>query len=172
MDQRTALIGVGHTITIAAGKEDTGGALALLDYELAPGFGSRSPLIHHREDEAVYVLEGRLLARIGETERLIGPGEFIFLPRGVGHARSNPGPDPARFLVLLVPAGFEQYFPDLEALLEGGAQLSPETIGPLLVRYGVRSLAETQSSAIKERGARVRKVSGHRKVTPERSSQT
>ncbi|HXT35199.1 MAG TPA: cupin domain-containing protein [Chloroflexota bacterium] len=143
MDQRTALLGVGHTITIAAGREDTGGAFALLDYELAPGFGSPSPLIHHREDEAAYVLEGRLLVRVGETERLVGPGEFIFLPRGIGHAQSNPGPAPARFLVFLVPAGFEQYFPDLEALLEGGAQFSPETIGPLLAHYGVRSTVET-----------------------------
>ena len=142
MDQRTTLIGVGHTITIAAGKEDTAGAFALLDYELAPGFGSPVPLIHHREDEAAYVLEGRLLVRSGEIERLVGPGEFIFLPRGVGHAQSNPGPDPARFLMLLVPAGFEQYFPDLEALLEGGASLSPETIGPLLAHYGVQSLAD------------------------------
>jgi len=143
MDQRTALIGVGHTITIAAGREDTGGAFALIDYELAPGFGSHSPHIHYREDEAAYVLEGRLLVRVGETERLVGPGEFIFLPRGIGHAQSNPGPDPARFLVLVIPAGFEQYFPDLEALLEGGAPLSPETLGPLLAHYGVRSMAGT-----------------------------
>ncbi|MGH2411172.1 MAG: cupin domain-containing protein [Chloroflexota bacterium] len=143
MDQRTTLIGVGHTITIAAGREDTGGAFALLDYELAPGFGSSPPLIHHREDEAVYVLEGRLLTRVGEIERLVGPGEFIFLPKGIGHAQSNPGPEPVRFLVLVIPAGFEQYFPDLEALLEGGAQLSPETTGPLLAHYGVRSLGET-----------------------------
>jgi len=143
MDQRTTLIGVGHTITIAAGREDTGGAFALLDYELAPGFGSPVPLIHLREDEAAYVLEGRLLVRVGETERLVGPGEFVFLPRGIGHAQSNPGPDPARFLVLVIPAGFEQYFPDLEALLEAGAQLSAEIISPLLAHYGVRPLAET-----------------------------
>jgi quercetin dioxygenase-like cupin family protein len=143
MDQRIALIGVGHTITIAAGKEDTGGAFALLDYELAPGFGSRSPRVHHREDAAAYVVEGWLLIRVGEIERLVGPGEFVFLPRGIGHAQSNPGPEPARFLMLLIPAGFEQYFPDLEALLEGGAPLSPETIGPLLALYGVRSMAGT-----------------------------
>ncbi|HEY8285594.1 MAG TPA: cupin domain-containing protein [Chloroflexota bacterium] len=138
MGQSTAIIGVGHTITVAAGKEDTGGAFALLDYELAPGFSTSSLHIHHREDVATYVLEGRLLIRVGETERLVGPGEFVFLHRGIEHAQSNPGPEPARFLVLLIPAGFEQFFPDLEALLEGGAPLSQETIGPLLALYGVQ----------------------------------
>ncbi|HWE61868.1 MAG TPA: cupin domain-containing protein [Chloroflexota bacterium] len=145
MDQRTALIGVGHTIIIAAGQEDTGGAFALLDYEMAPGFAGPLPHIHQHEDEAAYVLEGQLLVRLGETERLVGPGEFVFLPRGIAHAQSNPGPEPARFLVLLIPAGFEQCFPDLEALLEAGAPCSPETIALLLARYGVRPLVETKA---------------------------
>lgn len=138
MDQRTALIGVGHTIVVAAGKEDTGGAFALLDYELAPGFAGLPPHVHHHEDEAAYVLEGTLLVRVGESERLVGPGEFIFLPRGIVHTQANPAGEPARFLMLLIPAGFEQCFPDLEGLLAGGTPFSPETIDPLLARYGVR----------------------------------
>src|SRR5579872_4957271 len=120
MDQRTALVGAGNTITIAAGKEDTEGAFTLLDYELAPGFAALPPHVHHQEDEAAYVLEGRLLVRVGETERLVGPGEFVLLPRGTVHAQRNPGPVPVRFLMLLIPAGFEQYFHDLDLLLSGG----------------------------------------------------
>ena len=124
---------------IAAGMDETGGSFALLDYELAPGFAGLPPHIHQREDEAAYVLEGRLLVRIGDREHLVGPGEFVYLPRGIAHTHSNPAPDPVRFLLLLLPAGFERCFSDLEALLDGGAPFSPEAIAPLLARYGVQA---------------------------------
>ena len=126
---------------IAAGKDDTGGRFALLDYELAPGFASLPPHMHGEEDEAAYVLEGLLLVRIGERERLVGPGEFVFLPRGIVHAHRNPGQDPVRFLLLLIPAGFEQCFHDLESLVGTGGSFTPESIAPLLASYGVRAVA-------------------------------
>jgi quercetin dioxygenase-like cupin family protein len=138
MDQRTALIGVGNTITIAAGKEDSRGAFALLDYELAPGYAGLPLHRHHWEDEAIYVLEGRLLIQRGEAESLAGPGDFVFFPKGIAHHLENPGPEPARFVLLLIPAGFEQCFHDLEALAEAGVQLAAATIAPLLAPYGVQ----------------------------------
>jgi quercetin dioxygenase-like cupin family protein len=155
MHQRTAIIGVGSTILFAAGTQDTGGAIAILDYELAPGFASLPPHIHDREDEAAYVLEGRLHVSVGESRRVVGPGECIFLPRGVAHAQSNPGPDPARFLMLLIPGGFEQFFHDLESLLEAGAPFANETIAPLMARYGARAtgILESVGSATPASGA-------------------
>jgi hypothetical protein len=124
---------------IAAGQGDTEGGFALLDYELAPGFAGLPLHVHAAEDEAAYVLEGRLLVQIEESETLVGPGQFVFLPRGIAHAHRNPGRDPVRFLMLLIPAGFERCFSDLEALQDGGAPFSPETIAPLLARYGVQA---------------------------------
>ena len=139
MGHRTALVGTGNTITIAAATEDSGGTFTLLDYELAPGFAGLPPHRHRREDEAIYVLEGRLLAVLGRAEHRLGPGEFLFLPRGIAHAQRNPGPDPARFLLLLLPAGFERCLHELEALLDGGSPFSPEATAPLLARYGVQA---------------------------------
>ena len=138
MDQRIVLLGVGNTIAVAAGTEETGGAFALLDYELAPGFAALPPHTHQREDAAIYVLEGRLLVRVSQTERLVEQGEFIFLPKEVAHALSNPGSQPARFLTVLIPAGFECCFRDLEAVLDQGASFSAEAVGPLLACYGVQ----------------------------------
>jgi quercetin dioxygenase-like cupin family protein len=146
MGQRTAIIGVGSTIMFAAGTQDTGGALAILDYELAPGFAGLPPHMHQREDEAAYILEGRLLVRVGETERLVNPGEFVFLPRETVHALSNPGPEPARFLMVLMPGGFEQFFQEFEAVLDGGTGFSCASIAPLLARYGVHVVVGTEAS--------------------------
>jgi quercetin dioxygenase-like cupin family protein len=146
VDERTAIIvGTGTTVIVAAGKQDTAGFFALLDYELAPGFPGAPPHVHRDEDGGIYVLEGQLLVCLGETERIVGPGEFIFLPRGVAHAERNCGTEPVRFLALLVPAGFEQFFCDLDATLQAGALLSRETVLPLLASYGVRPAAGTEA---------------------------
>jgi mannose-6-phosphate isomerase-like protein (cupin superfamily) len=139
MEPRVVLLGAGNTIAIAAGAAESNGAFALLDYELAPGFSALPPHVHQREDAAIYVLEGRLQVQLGRAKRLVGPGEFIFLPRGIVQAQSNPGSRPVRFLVLLVPGGFESCYPALEALQMDGDLGSSDALTTLLAAYGVRS---------------------------------
>ncbi len=139
MEQRVVLLGAGNTIAIAAGAEDTNGAFALLDYELAPGFAALPPHVHQREDTAIYVLEGQLQVQVGRSRRLVGPGEFIFLARNIAHAQSNPGSRPVRFLTILIPGGFERCYPALEAQLEFGDPGSAETLVRILASYGVRA---------------------------------
>jgi quercetin dioxygenase-like cupin family protein len=138
MDRRVTIVGSGNTIIIAASQEDTGGAFALLDYELAPGFAALPPHRHQREDEAAYVLEGRLCVRVGRRDRYLEPGEFVLLRRGVVHALRNIGPRPARFMLLLIPAGFEQCLRDLDGVAEGEGGLTAELVAQLLAQYGVR----------------------------------
>jgi cupin domain len=49
------------------------------------GFGP--PLhIHHREDEAFYLLDGAMQVVCGEDRWEAGPGSLVMLPRGVPHA--------------------------------------------------------------------------------------
>ncbi|TML68554.1 MAG: cupin domain-containing protein [Actinobacteria bacterium] len=45
--------------------------------------------LHHQEDEAWYVLEGRLGFRVGSDEVDAGPGEGILVPRGTPHSYWN-----------------------------------------------------------------------------------
>jgi mannose-6-phosphate isomerase-like protein (cupin superfamily) len=51
-------------ITFKASGEDTGGAYSLTDSVVPPG-GGPPPHIHHREDEAFWVLEGELEITVG-----------------------------------------------------------------------------------------------------------
>src|SRR5215467_8664593 len=49
--------------------------------------GNMPPLhVHHDEDEAFYVLEGRLSLHTPDGTVELGPGEAIVGPRGVPHA--------------------------------------------------------------------------------------
>ena len=93
-------------ITFKAAGADTGGAYALTE-SLVPPHGGPPPHVHHREDEAFWVLEGELAVVVGERHFTAGAGSFVHLPKGILHAYQNVGPGPARFLTLMVPAGLE-----------------------------------------------------------------
>jgi mannose-6-phosphate isomerase-like protein (cupin superfamily) len=60
--------------------------------------------VHHRDDEAWYVLEGTLRFVIGDEEFEAGPGTAVLAPRGVPHAYGNARRGtPARYLLVLTP---------------------------------------------------------------------
>jgi hypothetical protein len=61
------------------------------------------------------VLSGRLTAQIGDEVVEADPGELVVKPRGIPHAFWNAGPEDLRFLELISPAGFEEYFFELAA---------------------------------------------------------
>ncbi len=66
---------------------------------LAPGKHSAPLHVHHREEEWVYVVEGRGVAELGDAEHAVGPGDFLGFPPGVAHHVRN---DSADRLLLLV----------------------------------------------------------------------
>ena len=98
----------GARMVIKARAADTGGALGLVEGTFPPHFGP--PLhVHEREDEGFLVLEGEIQVRQGDEERVVGPGTWVWGPRGVPHA-FRTGPEGARALVLVTPGGFERMF--------------------------------------------------------------
>lgn len=76
---------------------------------LYPG-GAQVPLhVHTREDELFQVLEGRIAYQIGEQRIEAGPGHTIFAPRDVPHGFEVVSEEPARYLIVYAPSGFEGY---------------------------------------------------------------
>ena len=137
-----------NRITIKATAATTGGAYGLFESVIAPGFSP--PLhVHHREDEAFWVLAGELTMRCGDRTFRAGPGAFVFLPRDVPHTFVVEGDAPARMLTLLTPGGGEGLFveggrppehdglppagpPDLERLRQVNEKYGTELVGPPL----------------------------------------
>jgi mannose-6-phosphate isomerase-like protein (cupin superfamily) len=72
-----------------------------------PGGGERewiAPLhVHHLDDEAWYVLEGRLRFRLGEDELEAGPSEYVIARKGTPHAYGNALKKPVRYLLISTP---------------------------------------------------------------------
>lgn len=66
--------------------------------------GSGAPWmhVHDRDDEAWYVLEGRLKFRTPENDFEVGPGEVVVVPAGAVHTYQEI--EPSRYLLILTPA--------------------------------------------------------------------
>jgi mannose-6-phosphate isomerase-like protein (cupin superfamily) len=59
--------------------------------------------VHRSDDEAWFVLEGRLGFRFGEEQLEVPAGESLLVPRGTPHSYWNPAPEPARYLLVMTP---------------------------------------------------------------------
>jgi mannose-6-phosphate isomerase-like protein (cupin superfamily) len=59
--------------------------------------------VHHADDEAWFVLEGRLGFLVGDEERELCAGESLLVPRGTPHSYWNPASAPARYLLVMTP---------------------------------------------------------------------
>jgi len=96
-------------------SRDTGGAFAIVEHDLPEGQLGSPVHTHEREDEYSYVLSGRLWVQIGDEVLEAGPGDWVLKPRGIPHAFWNAGTEPVRFLELICPGGFEEYFFEMAA---------------------------------------------------------
>ena len=88
------------------------------------------PLHLHAFAETFYVLDGELTFQLGDELVTAGPGAFVFAPGGAVHTLANHSGEPARYLLVCTPGGFERRF---DAAPDGPI---PETtvIGPPLTR--------------------------------------
>jgi mannose-6-phosphate isomerase-like protein (cupin superfamily) len=57
--------------------------------------------VHHRDDEAWYVLEGTLRVQVDSEEVEARAGAAVFVSRGKAHTYWNPGPGPVRYLLVM-----------------------------------------------------------------------
>ena len=88
------------------GSTDT--SFVIAEWRDAGGISEKPRLIapwhvHHNDDEAWYVLEGKLRVGRGVEEILAEAGSGVLVPRGVAHTYWNPGPERARYLLIMSP---------------------------------------------------------------------
>lgn len=129
----------GGPLTFKVRGDRTGGALTLIENEIAPGDGPPHH-VHANEDEAWWILDGGLRFKLGDQLHEAPTGSFVFVPRGVAHSFQNPGDTPARILVMFTPGGMERFFDafgdleelDAEAFARLGSQVGMDVVGPPL----------------------------------------
>lgn len=126
----------------------SGGAFALIEHDLPPRQLGSPIHTHTREDEHSYVLCGQLTVLLAGELVEAGPGDVVHKPRGIPHAFWNAEEETVRFLELIAPAGFDQYFFDVAAQINKhdraaaaaiaasyGLDIQPDSIPALIERY-------------------------------------
>jgi quercetin dioxygenase-like cupin family protein len=94
------LEGKNRIATIKIGREE----LALIEFELEPGFEGPDPHTHDDQVDSFYVLEGEPEFLVDDKRLRLGAGAYVAAPIGVVHTFSNPGPDRARLLNVHAPS--------------------------------------------------------------------
>lgn len=136
---------LGTLMQIKVDAARTAGAYMAVECLLAPGFGP-PPHIHHRDDEAFYILEGELSGFSGDHTWRGGAGTFVFMPRGLPHTFRVEGATPARVLQLGNGSGFERFIAEAGEVAQAStlpAPAGPSEIGRMLAtapKYGIEIL--------------------------------
>lgn len=94
--------------TFKAVGATTHGAYTLTEVIARPEFVP-PPHIHHREDEAFYILEGQFEFWYDDRTFAAGVGSFVHLPKDRVHQHGATRGAPARALVIHTPAGLERF---------------------------------------------------------------
>ncbi|WP_079408368.1 cupin domain-containing protein [Streptomyces sp. 3211] len=123
-------------MNVKADTEQTSGAYTLIEVTAPVGFGPPRHL-HRAEDEAFYVLEGRMRVAFGGQHWEAREGSFVYLPRGVEHAFVVL--EPLVALQLTTPAGFERFVSELGAPADAGPspRFSLAEVTAICARHGM-----------------------------------
>jgi quercetin dioxygenase-like cupin family protein len=127
---------------VKATTESTGGAFSMT-YQIAPPGHATPYHLHHVEDEAFYVLDGEYTFICDGVKTVVGPGGYIFLPRGIPHGIRVSSSVPATMLILATPGnGFvgmmeEMAEPAAERVLPEPKQPDFEKLNRLCAKYQI-----------------------------------
>jgi quercetin dioxygenase-like cupin family protein len=116
-------------------SEETGGAMSMIETDVAPG-GGPTYHRHSREDETFYVVSGTAEVQIENEIFLCKAGDRVYGPRNVFHTYRNVGDTDLKMIIVYTPAGFERSFVDAATMLQQGKDQS-EIGRMLLQRYGL-----------------------------------
>lgn len=102
---------LGQLAEIKATAADTGGQYTIVEVTCPPGF--EAPLrVHHREEEAFWVLDGDVTLYVGDATIEASAGDYAFGPRDIPH-RYTAGDAGCRMLFICTPGGFEELIIDV-----------------------------------------------------------
>ncbi|MFD5316662.1 cupin domain-containing protein [Streptomyces sp. NPDC127098] len=124
-DGETILLGATRMRVLEDGGT-TGHRLGIAESVLAPHTPGPPQHRHAQHDEGFYVVSGTVRFTVGEDEYDATPGTLVMVPPRAPHTFANVTDQPAVMLSTFTPARYVRYFRDLQALMAGGLELTPE----------------------------------------------
>jgi mannose-6-phosphate isomerase-like protein (cupin superfamily) len=121
----------GIEIYVKARAQQTNGDWSMIEYKLPPSHPGPAPHFHKRTQEMFYVLEGTLQFLLaGET--IDAPaGTLVVVDKEAVHTFKNVSSEYVRFQVWFSPGGMEQYFIDVQELVQRESSWPPSDMNKL-----------------------------------------
>jgi len=120
--------------------EASGGSVAVFEFNVP--VGARVPVAHSHDgyEETIYGVEGVLTWTVEGTQIDVGPGEALFIRRGVVHHFDNTRDTDAKALAIVTPGILgPDFFREVAAILDAAAGAPPDVaaIGEVMRRHGL-----------------------------------
>ena len=109
----------GITVKIKLKHTQTADRFSSVEVAVAPKQMGPAPHLHHALDEIMLVLEGEASVLVGDQVTVIQTGGWHLRPHGIVHTFWNAADTPLRFIDIYPNQNFEEFFPELSALIGG-----------------------------------------------------
>jgi uncharacterized cupin superfamily protein len=130
---------LGARLDVARGENEAN--VAIVEHTLPPHTLAAPLHRHSREDEISYVVEGEMTVLADGEISTVPAGESVVKGRDVWHTLWNAGDEPLRFLEIIAPGEFSEYFEELAALvpLDPTDEETVERFLAIAGRYGLEA---------------------------------
>jgi quercetin dioxygenase-like cupin family protein len=126
------------TVTFIMNRHETHGALDAFEVTIPPSVHVIVPHLHRSYDETVFGVDGMTTWTVDGVHTQLGPGEQLFIPRGVSHGFANQHEQSARIICLLTPGLLgPEYFEELAFAMNNEGPTDYAALGVIMTRYGV-----------------------------------
>jgi quercetin dioxygenase-like cupin family protein len=120
--------------------QESGGSVAVFEFDVPAA--ARVPTAHSHDayDETIYGLEGVLTWTVDGEQTDVGPGEVLFIPRGVVHRFDSDHEVDAKMLGIISPGILgPEYFREMVAVVEAatGGPPDPVALAEVMRRHGL-----------------------------------
>jgi quercetin dioxygenase-like cupin family protein len=120
--------------------ERSAGSVAVFEFDVPAG--ARVPAAHSHDgyEETIYGLQGVLTWTVEGTPTDVGPGEALFIPRGVVHHFINTRDIDAKALAIVTPGVLgPDFFREVAAVLDAASGGPPDlaAIATVMRRHGL-----------------------------------
>jgi quercetin dioxygenase-like cupin family protein len=139
-DERFRLCGKATAIRFLLAGEESGGAVAMFEFDVAAG--ARVPIAHSHDayEETVYGLAGVLTWTVEGVSTDVGAGEVLHIPRGAVHRFENLHDEDATALAVVTPGILgADYFCEAARVVEAAAGGPPDlaAMAAVMRRHGL-----------------------------------
>ena len=119
---------------------DSGGSLAMFEFDVAAGAKLPGAHSHDAYEETIYGLQGVLTFTVEGKQSDVGPGEVLCIPRGAVHGFDNIRGADAKMLAIVTPGILgPDYFREIAAVVKASAGGPPNlaALGEVMRRHGL-----------------------------------